>query len=45
MKVVAQHFGFELEHVVVAAKEQIARHASKNGARHPNSGMSGEEGA
>jgi transketolase len=29
MKVVAQHFGFEPEHVVTAAKEQIARHASK----------------
>jgi transketolase len=29
MKVVAQHFGFEPEHVVVAAKEQIARHAPK----------------
>jgi hypothetical protein len=29
MKVVAQHFGFESEHVVTAAKEQIARHASK----------------
>jgi transketolase len=29
MKVVAQHFGFEPEHVVVAAKEQIARHATK----------------
>jgi transketolase len=29
MKAVAQHFGFEPEHVVAAAKEQIARHASK----------------
>jgi transketolase len=29
MKVVAQHFGFEPEHVVAAAREQIARHASK----------------
>ena len=28
-KVVAQHFGFEPGHVVAAAKEQIARHASR----------------
>jgi transketolase len=27
-KVVAQHFGFEPQHIVAAAKEQIARHAS-----------------
>jgi transketolase len=27
-KVVAEHFGFEPAHVVAAAKEQIARHAS-----------------
>jgi pyruvate dehydrogenase complex dehydrogenase (E1) component len=30
MKVVAQHFGFEPEHVVAAAKEQIARHAQSS---------------
>ena len=30
-KVVAQHFGFEPEHVVAAAKEQIARHAASAG--------------
>jgi hypothetical protein len=41
MKVVAQHFGFEPEHVVAAAKEQIARHASKKRARRTNSGGSG----
>ncbi len=29
LKVVAQHFGFEPAHVVAAAREQIARHASK----------------
>jgi hypothetical protein len=29
MKVVAQHFGFEPEYVVAAAREKIARHASK----------------
>jgi transketolase len=29
MKVVAQHFGFEPEHVVAAAREQIARHVLK----------------
>jgi transketolase len=29
LKVVAQHFGFEPAHIVAAAKEQIARHASK----------------
>ena len=45
MKVVAQHFGFEPEHVVAAAREQIARHASKKRVRHRNSGRSGEEGA
>jgi transketolase len=29
LKVVAQHFGFEPAHVVAAAREQLARHASK----------------
>ncbi len=29
MKVVEQHFGFEPTHIVAAAKEQIAHHASK----------------
>lgn len=29
-KVVARHFGFEPAHVVAAAREQIARHASSN---------------
>ncbi|HET7060828.1 MAG TPA: transketolase [Nitrosospira sp.] len=29
-KVVAQHFGFEPQHIVAAAKEQIARHASNS---------------
>ena len=29
MKAVAQHFGFDPAHVVAAAKEQLARHASK----------------
>jgi transketolase len=29
MKLVAEHFGFEPEHVVAAAREQIARHALK----------------
>ena len=29
LKVVAQHFGFEPAHVVAGAREQIARHASK----------------
>lgn len=41
MKVVAEHFGFEPEHVVAAAKEQIARHASKQRARRTNSGGPG----
>jgi len=41
MKVVAQHFGFEPEHVVAAAKEQIARHALKKRARRTNSEGSG----
>ncbi|GJL83935.1 MAG: hypothetical protein DHS20C01_35690 [marine bacterium B5-7] len=30
MKTVAQHFGFSVAHVVAVAKEQVARHASKN---------------
>ena len=29
MPVVAQHLGFELEHFVATAREQIARHALK----------------
>ncbi len=45
MKIVTQHFGFEPEHVVAAAREQIARHASKKRVRRRNSRRSGEEGA
>ena len=30
MKAVAQHFGFDTAHVVAAAKEQMARHTSKD---------------
>jgi transketolase len=41
MKVVAQHFGFESEHVVAAAKEQIVRQASKKRVRRRSSGGSG----
>jgi transketolase len=35
LKVVAQHFGFEPEHVVAAAKAQIARHSPRP---HPGTG-------
>lgn len=45
MKVVAQHFGLEPEHVVAAAREQIARHTSKKRVRRRNPRGIGEEGA
>jgi transketolase len=43
MKVVAQHFGFEPEHVVAAAREQITFHALKKRVRRTNSGGSGRK--
>jgi hypothetical protein len=37
MQIVTQRFGFEPEHVVATAREQISRHVSKKGVRRRNS--------